>query len=214
VSGHERDPRTYESRLVAEPTCPSCSPSAVRPTQSDGRGVRLCRGVQEPRPERCDQEFARLDDGHAGLVAGRFLPLRRTVHLDGLAPCRHQPHRRRARRRVRPATPRVPQQLAGQREPRQGAPALMADQAEIRPENLLGGPDDPRRHRLARVDGLRDVRFRRRAQGGVGAQRVDLLGPGGQMAGGRAPHRQTRSSAAARRRANGSDLRQSGRSER
>ena len=40
--------------------------------------------------------------------------------------------------------------LAGQREPRQGAPAAVADQAEIRPENLLGRPDDPRRQRRAR----------------------------------------------------------------
>ena len=40
--------------------------------------------------------------------------------------------------------------LAGQRQPRQGAPAAVADQAEIRPENLLGRPDGPRRQRRAR----------------------------------------------------------------
>ena len=65
--------------------------------------------------------------------------------------------------------------LAGQREPRQGAPAAVADQAEIRPEDLLGRPDDPRRQRRARVDGLQDVRFRRRPRRRVGARRA-LLG--------------------------------------
>src|SRR5215472_13515035 len=46
------------------------------------------------------------------------------------------------------------QQLAGQREPRQGAPAAVADQAEIWPEDLLARPDDPRRQRRPRVDEL------------------------------------------------------------
>ncbi len=35
---------------------------------------------------------------------------------------------------------RAAQQLAGQREPRQGAPPAVAHQAEIRPQDLLGGP--------------------------------------------------------------------------
>ena len=46
---------------------------------------------------------------------------------------------------VRQSAPSAPQQLAGQREPRQGAPAALADQAEIRQEDLLGRPHDPRR---------------------------------------------------------------------
>ena len=65
--------------------------------------------------------------------------------------------------------------LAGQRQPRQGAPAAVADQAEVRPENLLGRPDGPRRQRRARVDGLQDVRLRRRPRRRVGARRA-LLG--------------------------------------
>ncbi len=48
-------------------------------------------------------------------------------------------------------------------QPRQGAPAALADQAEVRPEDLLGGPDDPHRQRRPGIDGLRDLRFRRRA---------------------------------------------------
>ncbi len=38
----------------------------------------------------------------------------------------------------RPAALRAAQLLAGQRESRQGAPAALAHQAEVRPENLLG----------------------------------------------------------------------------
>ena len=47
----------------------------------------------------------------------------------------------------RPAALRAAQQLAGQRQPRQGAPAAVADQAEVRPQDLLGRPDDPGRQR-------------------------------------------------------------------
>ena len=51
----------------------------------------------------------------------------------GVARRGHIPHRRRPRRRRRrPAALRTPRLLAGQCEPRQGAPALVADQAEIR----------------------------------------------------------------------------------
>ncbi len=70
----------------------------------------------------------------------------------------------------------TPQQLARQREPRQGAPAALADQAEIRPEDFLGRPDDPRRQRRLGVDGFQDLRFRRRARGHLGAGKGHLLG--------------------------------------
>ena len=69
-----------------------------------------------------------------------------SLHPDGVAQRRHLPHRRRPRRRG-PRQPALcaPQQLARQRQPRQGAPAALADQAEVRPENLVGRPDDPDR---------------------------------------------------------------------
>ena len=63
-------------------------------------------------------------------------------HYGGLfirmaAQRRHLPHRRRPRRRRRrPAALRPAQQLAGQRQPRQGAPFAVAYQAEIRPQHL------------------------------------------------------------------------------
>src|SRR6202011_1373444 len=106
------------------------------------------------------------------------------------------------------------QQLAGQCEPRQGAPAAVADQAEIRPKNLLGRPDDSRRQRCPRVDGLQDLRFRRRPRGCLGARREHLLGPRRQVAGGRGPTRRPRSSKPSRRGANGSGLRAPGRTQR
>ena len=75
------------------------------------------------------------------------------------------------------------QQLARQREPRQGAPAALADQAEIRQPDLVGRPDDPRRQLRPGVDGLQDLRFRRRPRGRLGAGRGHLLGDREQVAG-------------------------------
>ena len=113
----------------------------------------------------------------------------------------------------RPAALRAPQQLARQREPRQGAPAAVADQAEVRPEDLVGRPHDPRGQRRAGVDGLQDLRLRRRACGRLGAGR-GLLGLRGQVAGGQALLRRPGSRESARRRADGADLRQPARPER
>ena len=82
------------------------------------------------------QDWWPADFGHYGA----------TVHPHGMAQRRHLPHHRRPRRRRRrPAALRAPQQLAGQRQPRQGAPAALADQAEIRQQDFLGRPDDPDR---------------------------------------------------------------------
>ena len=116
------------------------------------------------------------------------------VHPHGVAQRRHLPHRRRPRRRRRrPAALRAAQQLAGQRQPRQGAPAAVADQAEVRPQDFLGRPDDPRRQRRPRVDGLQDLRLRRRPRRHLGARDGHLLGARRQVAGGRALQRRPRS---------------------
>ena len=67
------------------------------------------------------------------------------------------------------------QQLARQRQPRQGPPAALAGQAEVRPEDLVGRPAGLRRQRRPGVDGLQDVRLRLRPRGRLGA-RGDLSG--------------------------------------
>ena len=106
------------------------------------------------------QDWWPADFGHYGAA----------LHPHGLAFRGHLSHPRRARRR-RPgrAAIRAAQQLARQRQPRQGAPAALAHQAEVRPQNLLGRSDDPRRQRGARVDGLQDLWLRRRPRGHLGA---------------------------------------------
>ncbi len=152
----------------------------VRP---DGRRLRLRRGIQEPRPRGRQEGPARADDRLAGLVAGRLRPLRAALHPHGVAQRRHLSHRRRPRRRrPRPAALRAAQQLARQRQPRQGAPAALADQAEVRPQDLLGRPDDPRRQRRARDHGLQDLRLRRRPGRRVGARPGRVLGPRDEVA--------------------------------
>ncbi len=123
------------------------------------------------------QDLYDADDRLPGLVARRLRALRRAVHPHGVAQRRHVPHRRRPRRRgVRHSALRAAEQLARQRQPRQGAPPAVADQAEVRPEDLVGRPDDPRRQLRPGVDGLQDVRLRRRARGRVGAGGGHLLG--------------------------------------
>ena len=163
-------------------------PNAARPEAAPAATARS----RDPMGEDFDYaaEFATLDldalkkDVEAVMTTsqdwwpadyGHYGPLfiRMAWHSAG-----HVPHQRRPRRRrLRQAALRAPQQLAGQRQPRQGAPAALAGQAEVRPEDLVGRPDDLRRQLRARVDGLRDVRLRRRARGRVGARRRSTGAP-------------------------------------
>ena len=165
-------------RLVAESVEPERPPHEPPGRRSDGRGVQLRRRVQVPR-SRCPEEGHRGgDDDVAGLVAGRLRPLRAALHPDGVAQRGHLPHPRRPRRRgVGHAALCAPRQLARQRKPRQGAPAALADQAEVRPEDLVGRPDGPDRQRRPGVDGVQDVRLRRRARGRLGARSRSTGGP-------------------------------------
>ena len=208
---HTRRRRHVEPRLVAEPVEARPPAPAFLQVQSDGRGLQLRGGVQEPRPGGGEEGSRGADDRLAGLVAGGLRPLRPVVHSHGVAQRRHVPHRRRPRRRrPGPAALRAAQQLAGQRQPGQGAPAALADQAEVRPQDFLGRPDDPRRQRRARNDGIQDLRFRRRARGRLGAGSGRLLGRRDEAGwsdkrySGRPGSRKS-----AGRRADGADLRQS-----
>ena len=92
VQPHRRR-RHLEPRLVAEPAAARDPAPALVPVQSDGRGLRLRRGVQEPRLRGPEEGPARADDRLAGLVAGGLRSLRAAVHPHGLAQRRHLPHR-------------------------------------------------------------------------------------------------------------------------
>ena len=119
----------------------------------------------------------RADDRQQAVVAGRLRALRPVHDPHGLARRRHLSHRRRPRRRQqRAAALRAAQQLAGQRQPRQGAAPAVADQAEVRQEHQLGRPVHPRRQCRDRDHGRAGVRLRRRPQGRVRARARHLSG--------------------------------------
>ena len=139
-------------------------PPVRPPTSTGGPSSSTCGPLAknspliDPMGEEFDYaaEFESLDlargqgrhrrghDDLAGLVAGRLRPLRAAVHPHGLAQCRHVPDPRRPRRGgLGHAALRPAQQLARQRQPRQGPPPALAGQAEVRAQDLLGRPDDP-----------------------------------------------------------------------
>ena len=210
------DPRRpVEPGLVAEPAQPEGSPSEFRPLRSHGRGVRLCRGIPEARPRGAEAGPHRADDRQPALVAGRLRPLRPALHPHGLAQRRHLPHRRRPRRRRRrPAALRAAEQLARQREPRQGPAPALADQAEVRRQDLLGRPHGPGRQRRPRIHGLQDLRLRRRPRRRLGARGERLLGRRGHLARRHPLLRRPPARQPVRRGADGPHLRQPGRPER
>ena len=203
-----------EQGLVAEPVEPEASRAPCPLDRPHGRGFRLRRGVQVARPGGPEEGPVRADDHVAGLVAGRLRPLRPALHPHGVAQRGHIPHQRRPRRRRgRHPALRAPQQLARQRPPGQGAPAALAHQAEVRPQALLGRPDDLRGQLRPGVDGLQDDGLRRRPRGRVGA-RGHRLGRRGHLARGRALQRRPRTRRALRRGADGPHLRESRRAQR
>ena len=78
----------------------------------------------------------------------------------------------------------------------------------------MGRSHDPRRQLRAGIDGVQDVRFRRRARGRLGARGGHLLGLRGRVARGCALHRRPGARDPVGRRPDGPHLRQSGRPQR
>ena len=118
------------------------------------------------------------DDDVAGLVAGRLRPLRAALHPDGVAQRRHVPHRRRPRRRRPPAPSASRPSTAGP-----------TTRASTRPGGCSGRSSRSTAGRLSwadlmvfagncrpGVDGVQDVRLRRRARGRLGAGRTSTGG--------------------------------------
>ena len=152
-----------ESGLVAESAGPlQVLHQHLAPREPDGRGLRLRRRVQDPRRRRpakrdifevmtTSQEWWPADYGHYG-------PL---VHPDELARRGHVPHRPTAAVVAAAALQRFGplNSWPDNAEPRQGAPVAVADQAEVRPQDLLGRPDGLRRRLRLRVDGVQTFRF-------------------------------------------------------
>ena len=200
--------------MVARPARPDRAAPQPPGGGPDGAGLRLRRRVRRSRPRGRPARPLRPDDGVAALVAGRLRPLRPALHPHGVAQRRHLSHQRRSRRRrLGSAAVRPPQQLARQREPRQGAPAAVADQAEVRPQDLVGRPHHPGRQLRPGVDGVHDVRVRRRSRGHLGAGR-HRLGRRAHLARGRALQRRTRPREPPGGRPDGPHLRESGGSQR
>ena len=106
------------------------------------------------------------------------------------------------------AAVRTAQQLARQRQPRQGPPPALAGQAEVRPKDLLGRPVHSCRQLCPRVHGLEDLRLRRWSGRRLGARRGHLLGPRDDLARRRALQRRPATRRPLRRGADGSHLRE------
>ena len=158
--------------LVARPGRPEpASPARCIESNPMGEAVRLCSGVRDTRSGCRDGRYRSRHDRLAGLVARRLsaTTVRSSSAWHGTAPA-PTARRRPRRRRGRPAAFRSAQQLARQRQPRQGAPPALADQAEIRPQDFVGRPDGADRQRRAGVHGVQDARFRRRSRRRLGSR--------------------------------------------
>ena len=205
-ANHEWWPNRLNLKILAK------NPAVANPL---GEDFDYAEAFSTPRPRRREARHRRGADDLPGLVAGRLRPLRPAHDPDGLAQRRHLPDQRRPRRRRRrPAALRAAQQLAGQRQPGQGPPAAVAGQEEVRPEDLVGRPHGPHRQRRPGVDGLQDLRLRRRPRGRLGARRGRLLGSRDHLARRRALHRRPGARGPARRGPDGPHLRQPGGPER
>ncbi len=126
-------------RLVAESVESESLASERTCRQSIGTELRLRERVPEAGPGGCEERPSGTHDDFAGLVAGRLRSLWPAVHPHGVAQRGDVSSERRSWRRwIRNATVRSIEQLAGQRQSRQGSSIALADQAEVRQSDFLG----------------------------------------------------------------------------
>ena len=207
--------RHGEHGLVAQGPESGHPPPARPQDRPSGAGFRLPRGGEKAGRRRPEAGSDRADDRQPGLVAGGLGPLRRLDDPHGLACGRLLSPRRRPRGcRYRQPAFRATEFLAGQRQPRQGAAAAVADQEKIRQPGELGRPDRARRQCRLRIHGSEDLWFCLWPRGHLAPGKGYLLGCGTGVAGQgplRGCRRRGLTRESARRGADGIDLCESGR---
>ncbi len=172
-----------QPRVVARQPQPRHPSPARSGLGSNGSGFRLRGGLQEARLQRAEVRPHEVDDRLAGLVARRLGALRRPHDPHGVARGGYLSYGRWSRRcRHRQSAFRAAEQLAGQRQLGQGPPPVVAHQAEVREQHLLGRSHDPRRQRGARIHGLQDLRLRWWPCGHLATRGGHLLGRGDRVA--------------------------------
>ena len=169
--------------MVAREAQPRDTTPTRLQVQPHGDGFRLQGGVRGDRLRGAQGRPARSHDRQPRLVARGLRPLRPLLHQDDLARGGHLQDRRRPWRRRHGGTEiRAPQQLAGQRQPRQGQEAPLADQEEVRQPHKLGGPADPDGTGRDRVNGRAGAGIRWRQARHLAPRGRHLLGKRGRVA--------------------------------
>ena len=124
------------------------------------------------RPGRLKKGHRGSNDQVTGVVARRTMAItvRSSFAWRGTAQERIEFLTVEAERIGRSAL-RPTEQLARQRQSRQGSPTSLVSQAEVRAQDLMGRPHDLRRQLCFGVHGIQDLRLRRWPRGHLGARR-------------------------------------------